>query len=91
MEQPDPDRVAVYRAMWPEQRVQAGLVATELVRERLGAFFLERSPALSPAELECLALPGPGSLAEAGNLLPGLRRRPHSCSLSASCLPSPIR
>ena len=51
-ELPDPAMVAVYRAMRPEQRVQAGLEATELVRQRLKAHFKAADPGLTERELD---------------------------------------
>lgn len=48
----DPVMVEVYRAMTPAQRVQAGLAATELVRERLRAHFREIHPEWSQEQVE---------------------------------------
>jgi len=44
MSELDPEMIAVYRAMTPAERIQAGLAATELVRDRLRAETIHRHP-----------------------------------------------
>lgn len=44
VERLDPVMVPIYRQMTPAQRIQAGLAATELVRDRLRAELAHRHP-----------------------------------------------
>lgn len=48
----DPAMVPVYRKMSPGERIEAGLSATELVRDRLRAEFAERHPDWTGAQVE---------------------------------------
>lgn len=48
----DSDMVPVYRNMSPEERVQAGLAATELIRDRLRAHLADEHPEWSEGEVE---------------------------------------
>ncbi|MEX2529436.1 MAG: hypothetical protein WD960_01575 [Gemmatimonadota bacterium] len=52
MERLDPQMVPVYRRMSSGERVQAGLAATDLVRDRLRAHFAGANPEWSDQEIE---------------------------------------
>jgi hypothetical protein len=49
---PDPTMIGVYRDMGPEERIQAGLSATDLVRARLKAHLAEQNPEATEGEIE---------------------------------------
>lgn len=44
IERLDPAMVAVYRAMSPAERIEAGLAATDMIRDRLRATFRASHP-----------------------------------------------
>jgi hypothetical protein len=48
----DPAMIPVYRAMSPAARIQAGLDASDMVRDRLRAEFSHRHPLWSDREVE---------------------------------------
>ena len=52
MDRIDPTLAEVYRRWSSAERIQAGLAATELVRDRLRAEFRHRHPEWSEAEVE---------------------------------------
>ena len=52
MDDLDPRMVSVYRKMTSVERVQAGLAATELIRDRLRAHFADVYPDWNESEVE---------------------------------------
>jgi hypothetical protein len=52
MDDLDPRMVPVYRRMTSAERVQAGLAATEMIRDRLRAHFADAHPDWSESEVE---------------------------------------
>ncbi len=52
MDDLDPRMVPVYRKMTSAERVQAGLAATELIRDRLRAHFADVHPDWTESEVE---------------------------------------
>lgn len=52
MDRLDPSMVPVYRKMTPGERLQAGLAATEMIRDRLRAHFADDHPEWSKREVE---------------------------------------
>lgn len=52
MDRLDPQMVPVYRRMNSGERVQAGLAATDLIRDRLRAHFTDAHPEWSAEQVE---------------------------------------
>ena len=51
MDELDPEMIAVYRAMTSAERIQAGLAATEMIRDRLRAEAAHLHPDWNPEQI----------------------------------------